>query len=452
MRQPKSPPFGRIDIFDKMGDLGDPGESSSMIRKIFSVTQGPNYDGKYLHWDELIRRKMPEDVTHEIMWAGLKLKRGTIQKPLPLVDRKGVPAQFALPDPAQEILRAIDMAAGGSLRSDDVIPNAYKRDEYVVKSLIEESITSSQIEGASTTRRAAKEMIQSQRSPRDKSEQMIVNNFNTMQMVRTLKTQDLTPEMVFDIHTAITEGTLAEGETGRFRYENEPINVVEHNSGTILYTPPEAKELPTRMQAMCDFANGKTPDDFMHPVIRSIILHFWLAFDHPFIDGNGRCARSLFYWSMLKHGYWLMEYVSISKIIYSGVSRYSRAFLHTESDENDLTYFILYHLDIVLKAIDDVKKYIRKKVSEQALLVESLTGMRQLNIRQREIVAHSIKKPGAEYTVKSHMDRQRITHQTARTDLNELVELRLLDSTKVGRTVFYYPKKDIERRLKNEVQ
>ena len=64
---------------------------------------------------------------------------------------------------------------------------------------------------------------------------------------------------------------------------------------------------------MVEIAGG-----FIHPMIRSIILHFWLAYDHPFVDGNGRTARALFYWSMLRHGYWLFEFISISQIILKG--------------------------------------------------------------------------------------------------------------------------------------
>jgi Fic family protein len=77
-------------------------------------------------------------------------------------------------------------------------------------------------------------------------------------------------------------------------------------------------DLPERMRALCAFANMRTGvDGFVHPIVRAIILHFMLAYDHPYVDGNGRTARALFYWSALKDGYWLIEYVSISRIIIS---------------------------------------------------------------------------------------------------------------------------------------
>jgi Fic family protein len=56
------------------------------------------------------------------------------------------------------------------------------------------------------------------------------------------------------------------------------------------------------------------PDKFIHPVVRAIILHFMIGCGHLFVDGNGRTARALFYWSVLHQKYRLMEFISISCI------------------------------------------------------------------------------------------------------------------------------------------
>lgn len=60
-------------------------------------------------------------------------------------------------------------------------------------------------------------------------------------------------------------------------------------------------------------------------MLRAILLHFWLAYDHPFEDGNGRTARSLFYWYMRTQGYWLVEYLLISNILRKAPAQYTRA-------------------------------------------------------------------------------------------------------------------------------
>ena len=116
------------------------------------------------------------------------------------------------------------------------------------------------------------------------------------------------------------------------------------------------------MQRLCDFANADEASlPFVHPVLRAILLHFMIGYDHPFADGNGRTARALFYWSMARSGYWLMEYTSISHILRKAPARYMRAYLHTETDKNDTTYFLLHQLQTIRQAIAALHDYVAKK-------------------------------------------------------------------------------------------
>jgi len=198
---------------------------------------------------------------------------------------------------------------------------------------------------------------------------------------------------------------------------------------------------------MCDFANGKTPDGFIYPAIRSIILHFWLSYDHPFVDGNGRTARALFYWSMLRHKYWLCEFISISQIILNAPAKYVRSFLYTETDENDLTYFILYQLEVVRRAVDELHAYIKRKTKQLQKLERELRGIALLNHRQRALVGHAIRHPDQRYTIQSHRVSHNVVYQTARADLLDLQERGLLCAKKIGRTLHFTPAIDLEKKL-----
>ena len=91
---------------------------------------------------------------------------------------------------------------------------------------------------------------------------------------------------------------------------------MEGAAPAVFHVPPPAEGLPKMLEALCPFANGETHKVFTHPVQRTITLHFWLAYDHPFSDGNGRTARALFYWAMLHKDYWLFEFISISSVIH----------------------------------------------------------------------------------------------------------------------------------------
>jgi Fic family protein len=349
-----------------------------------------------------------------------------------------------------EILHLIDLKAGGTVEAPEPITNPDTKDRYYVSSLIEESITSSQLEGAATTRKVAKEMIRRNLKPRDTSERMIMNNYLTMKRIGLLKDRQLTPELVFDIHRSITEGTLDHPlQAGRFRTDEDGRRVVGNLEGQIFHDPPPCSELAERMSAMCDFANGKTPAEFIHPVIRSILLHFWLAYDHPFVDGNGRTARALFYWSMLRSGYWLCEYISISNIIRKSPAKYGRAYLYAETDDNDLTYFIDYHLKVIERAVQELHAYIERKTQEVRRLERKLHALEFFNQRQRAILGHALRHPGHKYTIDSHKTSHNVTHRTARLDLLELKQKGLFNAHKIGKRWYFSPALDIERKLEN---
>ena len=404
-------------------------------------------EGKYLHWDKLRHHTPPEGLNHELWWLVLKIARDRPAGRLPLMGTDSRPFKYVACDPIPERLREIDLGMGGAIGMPEQITNTETRDRYYMNSLIQEAITSSQLEGAATTREVAKEMIRTNRQPRDRSERMILNNFQTMRAISRIKNEPLSKDLILRLHRTVTEGTLDnESAVGRFRRADERVTVSD-TYGEVLHVPPGAELLEERMAALCDFANGKIPEGFVHPVIRSIVLHFWLAYDHPFVDGNGRTARALFYWSMLHHGYWLFEFVSISEIMVKAPARYGRAFLYTETDDNDLTYFIVYHLAVIDRAIKQLHAYIEAKARQVQALEQELRGMMVLNHRQRALIGHGLRHPHHRYTIESHRTSHNVVYQTARKDLLELQDRGLLQGRKVGKTWYFTPTENLEKRL-----
>lgn len=442
MRMPKTPPD-----FDSI--WARIMKNQKLILKIFAHRFAPSVMSKYLHWDKLLYYTPPDGLSHEEWWFGLKIQRRNLFKQVPLNDKNGELFNHLEMDPIPEILHEIDQGAGGLIQMPEQITNPNTKDQYYVNSLIQEAITSSQLEGAVTTRKVAKEMIRTGRPPHDRSEQMILNNFRTMQRIGKIKNQPLSKELVFEIHRLVTDRTLTdESQIGRFRNNDEQICVGDMYN-EVFHTPPSAGQLEQRMAAMCDFANGKTPKGFVHPVIRSIILHFWLAYDHPFVDGNGRTARALFYWSMLRHKFWLFEFISISQIILKAPAKYGRAFLYTETDDNDLTYFIIYHLEVIQHAIKELHEYIERKTNRLQAIERELRGTTMLNYRQRDLIRHALRHPHQHYTIKSHQISNNVVYQTSRLDLLDLEKRGLLAGNKVRRTWYFTPVAYLEEKLAN---
>jgi Fic family protein len=365
-------------------------------------------------------------------------------------DTSGIPFTYWLPDPALAVLHEIDRWGGGMLMvEEETVPSLDSmKDRVVVSSLMEEAIATSQIEGAVTTRRVAKEMLRTNRPPRDRSEQMIVNSYRTIQLLRDRIDQPLSLGLLNEIQASMTQGTLEDPSgAGRFRAADEEITVIDCRDNEIVYTPPPADELPERIEKLVDFANSTDTSRFIHPLVKAAILHFWLAYEHPYVDGNGRTARALFYWFMLKQGYWLFEFLTISRIIHSSPMQYYRSFLYTEQDDNDLTYSITYQLNATKKALGELRKYIREKQAEQAKLSVALRKFPELNERQRALLDHAIRHPNQVYTFVSHQRSNRISYPTAHADLVGLARVGLLDKTKLGKRRGFLPAKNLAKKL-----
>lgn len=402
---------------------------------------------RYQHWNDLRRRPAPVGFSHEEWWLGLKFHRKGQMRLVPLKDKSGQPFGFGQPDALTELLHHIDRGLGMALGLPEALTQADNRDRYIINTLIEESITSSQLEGAVTTRQVAAEMLRTGRKPRDTHERMVLNNYLTMQRIRDLRSRDLTPELVLELHRRVTDGTMDDADaSGRLRRADENVRV-EDNEGTVFHEPPAAAELTSRLEAMCAFANGATPDFFVHPVIRAVLLQFWLAYDHPFVDGNGRTARALFYWCMLRRDYPLFEFISISQILLRAPAQYAEAFLHTETDDNDLTYFLLHQAGVVKKAVASLQDYLARKRDELTQASDALRGVAGLNHRQQALLVHALREPHTRYLITGHQRSHNVSHQTAANDFHDLVARGLLVMLPGGRPRVFLAPKDLGEKL-----
>jgi len=428
--------------------------SAEMLPELPLLGMGPLAHGQYLHWDDLRHRTPPEGLNHEMWWLGLRLARNVGAHALPLQDKKGCAFSYGLPEPLLKNLHDIDRRAGLVPGGDDNTTLRADQGRYLMGSLIEEAITSSQLEGASTTRREAETMLREGRKPRTHSERMIFNNFEAMQNIRNICGDTLAPEQVIELQRVLTQGTLEYPEdTGQLRTRDDIEVVAPNNERLVLHRPPPASELPERLQRLCEFANApldKGP--FIHPVVRAILLHFMIGYDHPFADGNGRTGRALFYWYMAKQGYWLIEYLSISRILRKAPAQYARAYLLTETDEGDATYFLLYQTQVILDGLAALYRYLEQKQREQTRLSAQLRNMhmqdKQLNHRQTALLAHALKRPQEPFTIESHQRSHQIAYATARSDLLNLAAQGLLtEGNSVGRKKIFYSATDLQQKL-----
>lgn len=397
---------------------------------------------EYRHWDRVRHYKLPPDLKAEELWYAIMLSRATQFQTLPLLDDK---LRYWCPSRHQEWLHFIDRGAGGLIDT-----SRADTDRFVINSLMEEAIASSKLEGASTTRVVAKEMLRTNRKPRDKHEQMIVNNYNAILEIRELKNEMLTPKMLCHIHEIITEKTLDNPEAaGRFKNASDhPVEVVDTTTNEVLFKPPSHNYTEYLIDELCDFANA-TQNGFIHPVVKAIALHFAIGYIHPFVDGNGRTARAIFYWFMLKSGYWIFEYLPISRIVLDSPGRYVRAYLYAETDGLDLTYFIHYHLRIVVRAVKEVHEWLLNQKLLTAKAKEAVSRIDGLNHRQAAVAYEAIHHPNKRFTIKLHAGAHQIATATARADLFGLEEKGVLQKKRIGREWVFFAAAEIAEGLES---
>lgn len=385
---------------------------------------------EYSYWSKVkYKAPLPEGLTPEMLWAYVKASR----KRQEVVAWASHGVHFALTEYMQRTCQEMDMNFGG-LWEQRHLPNENERQIYLVSSLMEEAISSSQMEGASTTRKVAKAMLRQERKPRDKAQQMIANNYRTIRFITEHQDLNLTPELLLHLHALMTEDTLERvSDAGRLRTTEDDVVVEDSMTQEVVHRPPAASELLSFVEQLCAFFNDQdegTP--YMHPIIRGIIIHFMIGYMHPFVDGNGRTARALFYWYMMRRGYWLTQYLSISRIIQESKASYEQAYLHAEADGLDMGYFITYHLRALALAFKQLQAYIERKRAErsQARLYTQIQG---INERQAELIQMYINKPDLMLTAKEVQGQFLISAATAKSDLDGLLAQGIISAIELNK-------------------
>lgn len=382
---------------------------------VYPIVERINED--YEYWDKAKYKKpLPRGVTPEMLWTYVKASRllGVIK----VWPKYGVKLQVT--NKMQRFCHEFDMNFGSFWDSDTPAAKAEKM-QYQTYSLMEEAIYSSTIEGASTTRRIAKDMLLRGITPKDKSQQMIFNNYQTIQYIAQHKDEPLTEASLLYIHRLMTNKTMKnEADAGRFRTDDDNIVVQNDLTGEIVFTPPSATEIPQFISDLCKFFNSAKEGPFIHPIIRGIIIHYMVAYVHPFVDGNGRTARALFYWYLMREGYQLTEYMSISRMIMESKTSYENAYRYCDYDDNDIGYFVSYNLRVLGLSYQKLKEYVNRKRSEK-LAATSLMANGKLTERQSMILQYLHDNPDERLTVKDVELRLGVTTMTARKDLSYLV-------------------------------
>ena len=397
----------------------------------------------YLHWTDFRhKRPFPEGITREEGWAIVRLHRSSVAKRLPFQSKAGQSITVALTDGLHAAVRRVSahrnlIRAGIPENPHSELPEEMRT--FGLKALIDEAYCSAVIEGAVSTRKDARRMIREEATPRDHSERMILNNYRAgKKMAEQWIHEPMSPALLCEIQKTLTEETLEDpADWGQFR--SGPVHVVDEQTQEVVHTGPDPDELPARIEQLCEFANYENSDDPVPVLVRACLLHYQLAYDHPFGDGNGRTARWLFLWRLLRcPEYWWVAMLSISRMTSQGRQDYYDSFRFAQSDGDDATYLVRHQLAAMEREMDRFARFLTRRRDLRIHLREFIPRHEDLNSRQTALLEHAMNAKEPVYTQPVHRAFHDVTQPTAREDLERLVTWGLLERRE-GRPIRYIP-------------
>jgi Fic family protein len=440
----RKPPLlkGRTDpVFDLLGQSPHKERLSDYLALLMPLDD----QGRYRPFDEL-RYRWPPGLDSNLCWALVKKARtAQFSRLLPL----GEPLQwghYLLTPLAQKAISAVDrQATTAALEFMTSQIGEHAHFSYLLNDLIEdEAISSSQLEGAATTTRVAKDMLRRKRLPRTPDERMVIGNYKMMNFAWEQRNESLSVELIAALHRVGVEGINdAQYSPGALRRNDEVV--VQDGEGNTVHVPPPASGLVFRLQRLAGWINQSHNDpdqaDYLHPLIKGITLHFALGYEHPFRDGNGRVARALFYWFMFKNDFSAFRYIAISILLRNAPVKYGRSYLNTEADDLDLTYFIDFQCQVILRAVGGFTGAYRKSLAyadsfDRWLLASGF--FHRMTERQRAVFQVAKSGMAKEFTAVNVKENLDCSYNTASAALNGLVALNLFEKRKMGREWVYF--------------
>lgn len=311
-----------------------------------------------------------------------------------------------------------------------IIQNANFKEEFFLDSMVEEAITSAIYEGANSTRAKAQELIATEQLPKNKDEWMLINNYHAMQLIKKNRNKSLSVDLIKEVHEIVTRNTLEVDDanfSGRFRndavYVRSSLNEVKHEGvkhDLVESSLNEAIQITTNNQR------------YFPAVIKGILLHYFIAYVHPFFDGNGRTARAVFYFKAMKNNLSFVELLSVSAYLKNHGKQYEKSFEKVVQNDFDITYFIDFNLDALLEAVEAVEKKVNYLLSLTMLREELKISENQVGLLQR-LALNRFRK----ITIEQYAARIDKSREIARQELKQLSKLKLLVEKKDGKKFTY---------------
>lgn len=376
---------------------------------------------RYLSRQEIIHR-LPVSSSIQQFWPELEKERRKRSQELPLLAQNGKPFWFVLTGGIEKQCDAI-----AELARRDIAFTGPEFDALFQDAVVDEAVYSSVIEGAFTSREQAVDFIRQNKQPRNKSEQMVKNNYDALTYVLEHLEDEISEETILQIAQIVTRSAAEVQVNG---YRDGAVYVTGREG--VVYTPPQADAVPEMMRLLVAFIQKSE----LHPLLKACIAHFYFVYIHPFGDGNGRTARALSYMMLLQSGYDFFRYFSISGIVAEERGKYYRSMRNVEDSDGDMTYFIDAYSGMLARTVEQMEHHLKYHVIAGQKLKE-LEQNGTLNERQLKGAKWLLESSDSSVTVETWRKKYKVVTETARRDLLALCDAGLLVRELDGRKAVF---------------
>jgi len=356
-------------------------------------------------------------------WREIEADRRRKSTIVELPDKQGKFLWFVLPPVLLALISEIERNRGSlaSLK----LPKKFL-DHLTSETEKKEAYYSSHIEGAVTSLEVALLHLSkpSRKDYGDESLQMIMNNKDALEYIRTQNTQPFSNTVICELHKILVRNTHKERPITVGAYRTGPIYVVD-GQGRIVYEGPAASNVTTMMDSYIRWLNN---DSEIHPLIKAALMHLYFVHVHPFDDGNGRSARAVSNLYLMKQEYQFINFLAPSDYFDHHRAEYYRAIRNAEVHDSDATFFILYYLNALAAQLRNVQTEIKKekKVKNiRTILNEKMWA--QLDKKQTKALQWMLTNQEA-MTTKKYCKLGHCSDETARKDFNQLLEAGLYET------------------------
>lgn len=370
-----------------------------------------------------------------LAWKEIEKRRKAMSIEIPIRDASDNKLRYVHTMEIDDNIKAIMSLAKEDVA--DMISSEIKSD-VLMDSLIDEAFSSSVIEGAYSTRKRAGEMIKNNLNPQNKSEKMIFNNYKALVYTIENIESEFSHSFIYKIWQILTEGTIDEDDMTKL-YRTDKVFVERNNE--VIYEGPDFKLVYEMMDNLVEFMNKTS---IMNPIINACVIHYYFVYIHPFFDGNGRTARAITNIYLLKNGYEFIKYFSLSKILADKRKRYYSVIKESEDSGSDITYFVDFYSKLIYATVTEIRKNYMIQYSKG--IIENLLYEKEIFINERQIrtVRNSLKSMNKHFDLKDYQKKHKITYETARKDMELLVEIGIYKKIKAGKKFIYKMEKLIE--------